>query len=141
MKDVGQIIIEAEAAYKSLPPLKFSESVKPSSIENALWLAIIGNKDTFDKDGMLQCEGFRRRSITDLLRICNSYFPKVTLKDIIVGINNLENVRGMYCGNVNKYVTLFDEDFEEDFDDKWEEEETELNVWMDDILDHYNIRR
>jgi len=69
-----------------------------------------GCPTTYNEDGTIQCEEGRDRSVTDLFYLTSTYFPEVTLKEVVkilsrFAIDHPDYIM-LHCGWIHK-VTLY----------------------------------
>lgn len=61
----------------------------------------------YKTSGNSQCRKGRRRSASDVFLVCKSYYPNVTMKQVMTHLVELVNeakIKTIYCGMINKRV-------------------------------------
>lgn len=144
MKEVLKV---EEDQLRSLPKIEFAKDVEINSISDVIENAVSKGKETFYEDGSIQCTEWRNRSLSDLYRLVVTYFPTASLSDILKTISSFDNIFGMRCCDIGKYVFYKDHiDSEEleaegitELEYKWRDSLTEFGIDMLEIADYLDI--
>lgn len=55
-------------------------------------------------DGGLETNSNRNRSLVDIFRTCKYYYPDCTLRDVVAGMQKIDDLVSIYCADVHREV-------------------------------------
>lgn len=112
-EELTQLFNSQEVLYKQEGVLRFDAfiNIEGLSLEEFLSNLVVDYArlyNTLDTDDNIQCDYNRNRSLGDIYRITLSYFPEVSLVEVIQAlitlVNQEDEVMSMRCGDISKRV-------------------------------------
>lgn len=99
---------DIETYYSKCRKFRFDENQVPKSFEDLFNYLVVQKQPTYYVRGSEQCEKSKVRSLDDFLKIHKFYYPKVTVAEIIIMLNNhlIKSKRYLgfaYCPNIRKF--------------------------------------
>jgi len=99
---------DLELYYSKVRKIRFKEEdLKFNSVKDLFARYVKRDvNDTYYKRGSLHCFSNKNRSIDDFIVIAKNYFPKLTVKDILLDIKDFQNEKMDIGHGAPKYVYI-----------------------------------
>lgn len=109
---------------------------QPRDLRNLVWKCSQEPETRWKHTNKLQCQSFRHRSLTDIYNICLSYYPEVTLDEVMYHLARL-CYKGYcisnYCPVIQKQVFYPNSIYDAEFDGNIVEDDYYSNRDKEDV--------